>query len=331
MEYRILGKTNLKISAIGFGAWAIGGNMWGPQDDNDSIMALHKALDLGVNFIDTAAAYGNGHSEKIIGKVLKDRKDKNEKIYIATKIPPLMWPPSPTSHAKDAFPQETIISYVEQSLKNLQIDCIDLIQLHSWRENWTNDTEWYETLVNLKKEGKVNFIGVSVHDNMEDEALGLIETGRIDTIQVVYNALSQTPRKNLFPKAIKYNIGIIARVPLAYGALSGKFTKDTTFPDNDFRKGKYTGEGLNNILKKVEEFKNIVSTNEREKLVSAALHFVLSHNAVSTTIPGIRNTKQAEENCSIFDKGLDKGFDKEKLVSKEIIEKLNDLIIQKMH
>ena len=189
MEYRLLGKTSLKISAIGFGAWAIGGNMWGPQDDNDSIAALHKAIDLGVNFIDTAAAYGNGHSEKIIGKVLKQRK---ERIYIATKIPPLMWPPPPNTHAKDAFPKEKIISSVEQSLKNLQVDCIDLIQLHSWRENWTNDTDWYETLLDLKKQGKVNFIGVSVHDNLEDEALSLIETDRIDTIQVVYNTLSRT-------------------------------------------------------------------------------------------------------------------------------------------
>ena len=137
MEYRTLGKTGLKISAIGFGAWAIGGNMWGPQDDNDSILALNKAIDLGVNFIDTALAYGNGHSEQIVGKVLKSRK---ETVYIATKIPPLMWPPSPDTHARDAFPKDKIIESVETSLKNLGIDCIDLIQLHSWRENWMNDT-----------------------------------------------------------------------------------------------------------------------------------------------------------------------------------------------
>ena len=122
MEYRILGKTGLKVSAIGFGGWAIGGNMWGAQDDNDSIAAINKAIDLGVNFIDTAAAYGNGHSEKVIGNVLKTRK---ERVYIATKIPPLSWPPPSTSHAKDAFPKDSITKHVEQSLKNLQIDCID--------------------------------------------------------------------------------------------------------------------------------------------------------------------------------------------------------------
>ena len=297
MQYRFLGKTNLKVSSIGFGAWAIGGNMWGPQDDNDSIAALNKAIDLGVNFIDTAAAYGNGHSEKIIGKVLKTRK---EKIYIATKIPPLMWPPPATSHAKDAFPKETIISSVEQSLKNLQLDCIDLIQLHSWRENWTNDTDWYETLLELKKAGKIKFIGVSVHDNMEDEALGLIETGRTDTIQVVYNVLSQTPKINLFPKAKKYNIGIIARVPLAYGALTGKFTKDTTFPPNDFRSGKYVGKGLDEVLEKVERFKKTTGTNDRKELVLAALQFALNHEAVSCTIAGMRNESQAIENCSVI-------------------------------
>ncbi len=321
MEYKTLGKTNLKVSAIGFGAWAIGGNMWGPQDDNDSNRALNKAIDLGVNFIDTAAAYGNGHSEKIIGNVIKKRK---EQIYIATKIPPVTWPPAPDTHAKDAFPKENIINYVDQSLKNLQIDYIDLIQLHSWRENWTNDTDWYETLSDLKKQGKIKFIGVSVHDNMEDEALGLIETGRVDVIQVVYNVLSQTPQKNLFPKALKYNVGIIARVPLAYGALTGKFTKDTMFPKNDFRSGKYTGEGLNQVLEKVEKFKSVVKTSEKAKLISAALRFALAHNAVSTTIPGIRNEKQAEENCSIFDNTVGLGSDL------DLRKDLNEYLIQKI-
>lgn len=312
LEYRILGRTNLKVSAIGFGGWAIGGNMWGVQDDNDSIASLNKAIDLGVNFIDTAALYGLGHSERIIGKVLKTRK---EKVYIATKIPPLHWIPSPDSNIMDEFPKDKIISSVEQSLKNLQVDCIDLIQLHSWRENWTNNTDWYETLVDLKKQGKIKFIGVSVHDNLEDEALGLIESGRIDTIQVVYNVLSQMPQKKLFPKALKHNIGIIARVPLAYGALTGKFTKDTTFQKDDFRGGKYIGEGLTKVLEKVERFKKVVGSNEKEKLISAALCFVLAHKAVSITIPGIRNVQQAEENCTIFDKN--------RIVSRETIDKLS--------
>ena len=318
MEYKTLGKTGLKISAIGFGAWAIGGNMWGPQDDNDSIAALNKAIDLGVNFIDTAAVYGNGHSEKIIGKVLKTRK---EKIYIATKIPPLMWPPSPDSHAKDAFPKERIVSSVEESLKNLQLDCIDLIQLHSWRENWTNDSDWHETLLELKKQGKIRFIGVSVHDNMEDEALKLIETGRTDTIQVVYNVLAQTPAKNLLPKAQKHNIGIIARVPLAYGALTGKFTSDTTFSENDFRQNKYYGNNLKDVLAKVEIYKKIVGSDEKSKLISHAIHFALSHPAVSATIPGIRNVKQAEENYSIFNSAI----------SKQAIEELHNFSIQKTY
>lgn len=296
MEYRVLGRTNLKVSAVGFGAWAIGGNMWGPQDDKDSIAALHKAIDLGVNFIDTAAVYGNGHSEQIIGKVLKQRK---EKIYIATKIPPTKWVPEATSHSKDIFPEDKIIKFIDQSLKNLQVECIDLIQLHSWRKNWTEDTKWYETLVKLRDKGKIKFIGISVHDDMEDEALDLIETGRVDTIQVVYNVLAQTPQKNLFPKALKYNIGIIARVPLAYGALTGKFTANTTFPRDDFRSGKYVGEGLKNTLEKVELFKKTVGTDDQKTLISHAINFVLSHKAVSTTIPGIRNAKQAEENCSV--------------------------------
>lgn len=321
MEYSILGKTGLKVSKIGFGGWAIGGNMWGPQDDKDSKAAIHKALDLGVNFIDTALVYGNGHSEKIIGKVLKERKEKRENIYIASKIPPLMWIPQANSRAKDAFPKDHIINSLEQSLKNLQTDYIDIIQLHSWRENWTDDTDWYETLLEIKRQGKIRFIGVSVHDNLEDEALGLTQKERIDTIQVVYNVLAQTPAKNLFPKAMKYNIGIIARVPLAYGALTGKFNKNTKFPSNDFRSGKYTGSTLTEILGKVERFKDIVGTNDKAKLVAAALHFVLAHKAVGLAIPGIRNAKQAEENCTIFEK--------DKLIPKEMIEKLNQFATQK--
>ena len=232
-----------------------------------------------------------------------------------------MWPPPPNSHSIDAFPKDKIINFVEQSLKNLHVECIDLIQLHSWRENWTNDTDWHETLIKLKKDGKINYIGVSVHDKMEDEALGLIETGRIDTIQVVYNVLSQTPQKHLFPKALKYNIGIIARVPLAYGALTGKFTPATTFPQNDFRSGKYTGHGLSDILEKVEKFKNILGANDKKTLINAALKFVLSHKAVSTMIPGIRSAVQAEENCSIFDNHIE--------ISDKIIETLNEFIVQK--
>ena len=317
MEYRVLGKTNLKVSAIGFGSWAIGGNMWGPQDDKDSIAALHKAIDLGVTFIDTALGYGNGHSEEIIGQVLKERGKNKEKIYIATKIPPLKWMTTTDDRINDIYPKEHIIKSIDKSLKNLKSDCIDLIQLHSWRKHWTDNTDWYETLVKLRDEGKFKFIGVSVHDNMEDEALDLIETGRIDTIQVVYNVLAQTPQKNLFPKALKYNIGIIARVPLAYGALTGKFTENTTFPKDDFRSGKYIGEGLKNTLEKIELFKKIVGTNNKEALISAAIRFALAHKAVSTTISGIRNLKQAEENCSIFNQ----------TVSKELIDKLSELFI----
>ncbi len=318
MDYRTLGKTGMKVSTIGFGAWAIGGNMWGPQDDKDSIAAINKAIDLGVNFIDTALAYGNGHSEEVIGKVLKTRK---EKIYIATKIPPLMWPPSPTSHSKDAFPKQTIIDSIESSLRNLDMDCIDLIQLHSWRKNWTNDTDWYETLLKFKEQGKIKHIGVSVHDNMEDESLDLIETGRVETIQVVYNILAQTPKKNLFPKAQKHNIGIIARVPLAYGALTGKFTKETTFADTDFRKNKYFGDSLTEVLKKVERFKELVGTNDKKTLASYALQFALENSAVCTTIPGIRNVNQAEENCT---------YNKVDLPS-HVIKELNNFTAERIH
>lgn len=299
MKCRTLGKTNLKISEIGFGAWAIGGGMWGKTDDVNSLKALRRALDLGVNFVDTAAVYGKGHSEQLIAKVYRERKGN---FFVATKVPPKNWewPPAPNTPIREAFPADWVRKQTEKSLRNLKMDCVDIQQIHVWSSNWIRETEWYETLVKLKEEGKIRFIGVSLNDHRPDEALELVRSGMADTIQVIYNFFDQLPEDQLFPLCQEKNVGIIARVPLDEGSLTGKFTKDTQFPEGDWRREYFSPEMLSETIERVEKLKFLIR-GEIKSLTVGALKFCLSQPVVSTVIPGIRSPKQAEENCSASD------------------------------
>jgi aryl-alcohol dehydrogenase-like predicted oxidoreductase len=303
LKYRKFGKLNWDISEIGFGAWAIGGDMWGPQDDNESIKALHKAIDLGVNFIDTAQGYGSGHSEELVGKVLKERK---EEIYVATKVPPKgysPWPPPDNYDSRKSFPGDYIMEECEKSLKRLQRDYVDVYQFHTWASAFNIGDEWYEAMSKLKQLGKIRAIGVSVHDTTPDSVLASLVNGRVDAVQVIYNIFEQYPQFNLLPIAEQTGTAIIVRVPFDEGSLTGKFTPQTTFPEGDVRKHYFRGSNLPAVIKKVkeiEEFKN----NKGHKnwpMPEYALRFCLSHSAVSTVIPGIRNVKQAELNCAVGD------------------------------
>ncbi len=302
MKYRKFGKLNWQISEIGFGAWAIGGDMWGPQSDDESVKALHKAIDLGVNFIDTAQGYGKGHSEEIIGKVLKERK---EEIYVATKVPPKpgsTWPPPDNQDPNESFPAEYIIAECEKSLKRLQRDFVDIYQFHTWAPAFNTYDEWFEAMSRLKEQGKIRAVGVSVPDTTPDSIIASLVNGRVDAVQVIYNLFEQYPQFNLFPVAEKTGTGIIVRVPFDEGALTGKFNAETTFPDGDVRRHYFRGNNLKTVVKKVkeiEEFKN--SKHQDWAMPEFALRFVLSHSAVSTVIPGIRNIKQAELNTAVSD------------------------------
>jgi aryl-alcohol dehydrogenase-like predicted oxidoreductase len=300
MRYRWLGKTGFKISEVGFGAWAVGGSQWGPQDDNDSKQALHKALDMGCNFIDTAWAYGSGHSERLIGAVMHER---NERPVIATKVPPMNWlwdenrPETPLS---DVFTPEWVTSKTEESLRHLRVECIDVLQLHTWRREWNKQAEpVLATIAKLKKAGKVRAFGISLKDKGADDANDLIRLQQVDTLQIFFNLFYQEPIWKVFPLAEQYKVGVIARVPLAFGALSGRFNAGTKFTGDDHRKGKYVGEGLEATLKKVEKL-NFLQTKEMP-LAEAALKWTLAFPAVSTAIPGIRNLKQALLNCTAGD------------------------------
>lgn len=306
MKFRKFGNTGWEISEIGFGAWAIGGDMWGPQDDNESIKALHKALDLGVNFIDTAQGYGNGHSEELIGRVLKER---DEKLYVATKVPPMpgiQWPPPEDLDVMKAFPPDYIIEKCEESLKRLKRDYVDVYQFHTWATGFNIRDEWYEAMHKLKEQGKIRAIGVSVPDTTPDNVIGSLAKGRVDTVQVIFNIFEQYPNWNLFPVCKKLGTAIIVRVPFDEGALTGKFTEKTIFPEGDVRKHYFRGSNLKTVLEKVDEIKNFKDSKHREySLAEYALRYTLSNVAVSTVIPGIRNVQQAELNTAVSDgKGL---------------------------
>ncbi|MBI4218198.1 MAG: aldo/keto reductase, partial [Elusimicrobia bacterium] len=284
MRYRTLGKTNIEVSEIGFGAWAIGGGMWGESNDTVSLNALRKAIDLGVNFVDTAAVYGKGHSEQLIGKVYRERKGK---FSIATKIPPKnwQWPARHNTPIREAFPSLWVRECTEKSLRNLNLDCVDIQQLHVWSPQWVHQTEWYESLMKLKQEGKIRFIGVSLNDHEPNEALDLVKSGMVDTVQVIYNVFDQSPEDQLLPLCKKKNVGVIARVPLDEGSLSGKFTLETQFSPEDWRKDYFTPHLLRETVERVSKL-NFLVREEVKSLAVGALKFCLSNPSVSTVIPG---------------------------------------------
>ncbi|HLK21073.1 MAG TPA: aldo/keto reductase [Bryobacteraceae bacterium] len=234
MKYRTLGKTGFSVSEVGFGAWGIGGALWQGSSDDESVRALHRAIDLGVNFIDTALAYGDGHSEKLVGRAVRESK---KRIFVATKVPPMnqLWPAQPGIGIDKVFPYDYIMRSTETSLAHLKVDAIDLQQLHVWNPEWFHRDEWRRAFEELKGSGKVRALGVSINDHQPDSALELVASGMIDCVQVIYNIFDQTPEKNLFPLTQKMNVGVLARVPFDEGSLTGAINEHSTFQPGDFR------------------------------------------------------------------------------------------------
>ncbi len=300
MKTRRFGRMGWELSEIGFGAWAIGG-WWGDQDDDESLKALHRYLDLGGNFIDTAQAYGEGRSEKLIGQVLKERR---ERIYVATKLPPInrVWsPPSWTPYSK-TFPIDYIVNGVETSLANLQTDCIDIYQLHTWCETWNTVDEIFETGEKLKKEGKIRAFGISTTESFPECVIPALQTGVIDSLQLIFNLFEQHPRETLLPICKQYDVATIIRVAYDEGALTGKYKGDETFPEDDFRSIYFRDQNLKATVQRVEKIREWAETNAPGmSLAELALRWVLSHPETDTVIPGIRNLKQAELNTAPSD------------------------------
>jgi aryl-alcohol dehydrogenase-like predicted oxidoreductase len=298
MKYRQFGKTGMKVSEIGFGAWAIGGN-WGSQKEKDSIDALHKAIDLGVNFIDTAAGYGHGKSERIISKVLKER---SEKVYVATKTHPVRgpWPPTPFCKIEERYPEHYLRRSVEERLRNLNRECLDILQLHTWTRAWNKNPSAFIVLQKLKEEGKIKYIGISTPEHDQNCVIDLMREGLVDVVQVIYNIFEQEPAAELLPTAKEKNVGIIIRMVFDEGILTGKYTVKSSFPSDDFRHQYFAGDRLERAVKRVDKIK-VEIRDSGFNMPQVAIKFVLAHPAVSTVIPGIRNVQQSETNCAISD------------------------------
>lgn len=303
MNYRTLGKTGLEVSEIGYGAWGIGKTGWIGANDEESLQALHKAIDLGLNFIDTALGYGNGHSETLVGQVVRER---SETIRVATKIPPknMQWPARVGVRAEETFPADHVISCTEQSLRNLGLDHIDVQQFHVWSDEWVGQGDWLEAVTKLKEQGKIRYFGVSINDFQPDNAIRLIETGVVDTVQVIYNLFEQSPEDRLLPACQKHNVGVIVRVPLDEGGLTGTITPETTFEPNDFRNNYFRGDRKKEVYDRVLKMAGDLNIT-LDQIPETALRYILSHPAVSTVIPGMRSVRNVERNCRVGDgKGL---------------------------
>jgi aryl-alcohol dehydrogenase-like predicted oxidoreductase len=287
------------VSEIGYGAWGIGGGLWSGKDDEEARRALDRALDLGLNFIDTALSYGDGHSEQLVGEVARSR---GERIFIATKIPPKnrLWPAPEGTPLGEAFPHDYIIECTERSLRHLGVEAIDVQQLHVWQDAWTDEAEWFDALAHLREQGKVRFFGLSLNDYQPQNALRALRSGRIDAVQVIYNLFEQAPEPQLYPLCQELNIGVIARVPFDEGGLTGAITPDSVFPEEDFRSWFFAGDRKRKVYERAERLKQLLDA-EAKSLPELALRFTLSHEAVSTVIPGMRRLAHVESNLAVSD------------------------------
>lgn len=301
MNYRTFGRTGWNVSEIGYGMWGLAG--WTGSERATVDQALDRAVERGCNFFDTAWGYGEGLSERILGELLKRNPDK--KLYVATKIPPKnrIWPSKPQFELNDVFPADYIVEYTDKSLQNLGLDTIDLMQFHVWEDNWAQRSEWQEAIQKLTQQGKVQAWGISINRWEPNNSLETLKTGMIDAVQVIYNIFDQNPEDQLFPLCRELNLGVIARVPFDEGTLTGTFTKETTFPADDWRSTYFVPENLNSSVDHADALKPLIP--QGMTMPEMALRFILSNPDVHTTIPGMRQLRNVDANTAVSDgKGL---------------------------
>ena len=307
MKTRQLGNTGYRISEIGFGGWGLGGQMWRGVDDADGRKALREAIDQGITFFDTALAYGDGHSERIIGEELK-HEIRAGKAIVATKIPPKnrQWPAKASYKLGDVFPANYITQSTEQSLKNLRVEALHVQQLHVWNDVWLRDPQWqasYQQIVRLKEDGKVLHWGISINDHAPESALRALEDPIFETAQVIYNIYDRSPEKALFALAKRKPLGIIVRVPFDEGALTGQIKADTVFPAGDWRAEYFAGDRKAEAERRAKALAGVLDA-QVETLPELALRFCLSSPEVSTVIPGMRRPAHVRQNTMASTKGV---------------------------
>jgi aryl-alcohol dehydrogenase-like predicted oxidoreductase len=300
MRYRRFGRAGWEVSEVGYGMWGMGG--WSGSDDEESLRSLQRAVELGVNFFDTAYVYGDGHSEALLGRLIRANPDK--RLYTASKVPPKnrKWPSQRGSTLEETFPPEHIEEYVHLSLKNSGLEKFDLMQFHVWEDDWAEDERWSKKLDELRTQGLVGAVGISINRWEPWNGVRAVRSGLIDAVQVIYNIFDQNPEDELFPACREMDVAVIARVPFDEGTLTGTLTRESTWPEGDWRNTYFVPE---NLIPSVERADALKPVAERAgmSMPEMALRFILSDPTVSTIIPGMRKLKNVESNAAASDAG----------------------------
>jgi len=300
MRYRRFGRTGWQVSEVGYGMWGMGG--WSGSDDEESLASLQRAVDVGCNFFDTAWGYGEGHSESLLGRLV--RANPGKRLYTATKVPPKnrKWPSRREFPLDETFPPDHVEEYVHRSLENSGLDSFDLMQLHVWEDAWVEDDRWAKKLDELRTQGLIRAVGISINRWEPWNGVRAVRSGLVDAVQVIYNIFDQNPEDELFPACAEHGVAVIARVPFDEGTLTGTLTKESTWPEGDWRNTYFVPE---NLIPSVERADALKPVAERAGLglPEMALRFILSNPAVSTIIPGMRKQRHVESNIAASDAG----------------------------
>jgi len=299
MKTRRFGRLGWMVSEIGYGMWGMGD--WSGSDDAESLDSLQRAVELGCNFFDTAWAYGSGHSERLLGDIV--RRNPGTRLYTASKIPPKnrKWPSRREFSLDDCYPPDHIHAYVEKSLENTALNSLDLIQFHTWEDGWLADDRWARAIDDLRRQGLIGAVGISINRWEPWNGVRAVNSGLVDAVQVIYNIFDQNPEDELFPACQEMDVAVIARVPFDEGSLTGTLTLDSTWPKGDWRNSYFVPENLKNSVERVERLKADLPPGM--SLPEVALRFVLNHEAVSTIIPGMRKRRHVEANLACSDLG----------------------------
>ncbi len=299
MRFRRFGRTGWQVGEIGYGMWGMAG--WTGSQDAESLASLQRAIDLGCNFFDTAWAYGNGHSEELLGKAL--RANPANKLYVATKVPPKnrQWPSKREFSLDESYPPGYVFEYVEKSLSNIGTDTLDLIQYHTWEDKWLDDERAGRTIEKLRESGKVQAVGISLNRWEPWNGIRAVKSGLVDAVQVIYNIFDQNPEDELFPACREKDVAVIARVPFDEGSLTGTLTLDSKWPKEDWRSTYFVPENLRTSVEHANALKHLIPTGS--SMPEMALRFILNNPDVGTIIPGMRKIRNVEANIAASDKG----------------------------
>ncbi|MBT4684224.1 MAG: aldo/keto reductase [Chloroflexi bacterium] len=299
MNYRRFGKTDWQVSEIGYGMWGMAG--WTGSEDEESLTSLQRSVDLGCNFFDTAWGYGEGHSEELLGQLVRSNPDK--KLYTATKIPPknFIWPSQREFSLDDCFPPDHIEEYIHKSLKNARLEKFDLMQFHVWEDHFVEDDRWAKKMDELRSQGLIDAVGISINRWEPWNGVKTVRSGLIEAVQVIYNIFDQNPEDELFPACAEMDVAVIARVPFDEGTLTGNLTLDSRWPEEDWRSTYFVPENLKSSVEHGEALRPLLS--EGMTTPEMALRFILNEDSVSTIIPGMRKLNHVEANIATSDTG----------------------------